>query len=140
MGLPIHAQYVVVGIVSNHAALWKTCPSQQRFDAVQKVSHAQTCPGHLMFTIYGRTYDNTRTVLCGRYHFESHCNLKNLFNLPGFVIAFSSSSNPPVFFSFFTKLLTAFSAQRSSSLPTFQPSRRLTIGGVKFSNEVIFVK
>lgn len=50
------------------------------------------------------------------------------------VMAFSSSSNCPVFLSFFTKLLTAFSHHFSSCpfcSPFFQPSRRFTIGGVK---------
>lgn len=60
------------------------------------------------------------------------------------VMAFSSSSSWPVFFSFFTKLFTAFSHHFSSwpfcSPPPpappeplavfFQPSRRFTTGGV----------
>lgn len=59
------------------------------------------------------------------------------------VMAFSSSSSWPVFFSFFTRLLTAFSHHFSSwpfcSPPPappepladfFQPSRRFTTGGV----------
>ena len=48
------------------------------------------------------------------------------------VIAFSNSSTPPLFFNFFTRLLTAFSDHLSSfsMSPFFQPKRRLTIGGV----------
>lgn len=50
------------------------------------------------------------------------------------VIAFSSSSSWPVFFSFFTRLFTAFSHHFSSCpfcSPFFQPRSRLTMGGVK---------
>lgn len=49
------------------------------------------------------------------------------------VMAFSSSSSCPVFFSFFTRLLTAFSHHFSSCpfcSPFFQPSNLFTIGGV----------
>ena len=55
------------------------------------------------------------------------------------VIAFSRSSNPPVFLSFFTKLFTAFSDHFSSlSLsPFFQPSNRFTIGGVNGNIDVV---
>lgn len=53
------------------------------------------------------------------------------------VMAFSNSSNPFVFLSFLTKLLTAFSLHLSSPSPFFQPKRRLTIGGVKGSIDVI---
>ena len=54
------------------------------------------------------------------------------------VIAFSRSSNPPVFLRFFTKLFTAFSDHFSSlSLsPFFQPSNRFTIGGVNGNIDV----
>lgn len=47
-------------------------------------------------------------------------------------MALSSSSNAPDFFSFFTRLLTAFSHHLSSAseVPFFQPSKRLTTGGV----------
>jgi len=55
------------------------------------------------------------------------------------VIAFSRSSKPPLFFSFFTKLLTAFSDHFSSLslLSFFQPSNRFTIGGVNASIDVV---
>lgn len=54
------------------------------------------------------------------------------------VMAFSSSSRPADFFSFFTRLLTAFSLHLSSLSAFFQPSNRLTIGGLKLGNiEVI---
>jgi len=54
------------------------------------------------------------------------------------VMAFSSSSRPADFFSFLTKLLTAFSLHLSSLSAFFQPSSRLTIGGLKLGNiEVI---
>ena len=56
-------------------------------------------------------------------------------------IAFSSSSSPPPFLSFFTKLFTAFSVHLSSlSLSDFfQPSNRLTTGGGGNGNmDVIF--
>jgi hypothetical protein len=45
-------------------------------------------------------------------------------------MALSSSSRPPDFLSFFTKLFTAFSDHGSSSSPTFQDKSRLTMGGV----------
>lgn len=50
------------------------------------------------------------------------------------VMAFSNSSSCPVFFSFFTRLLTAFSHHFSSwpfCSPFFQPKSLLTMGGVK---------
>lgn len=50
------------------------------------------------------------------------------------VMAFSNSSSCPVFFSFFTRLLTAFSHHFSSwpfCSPFFQPRSLLTMGGVK---------
>lgn len=50
------------------------------------------------------------------------------------VMAFSSSSSCPVFFSFFTRLFTAFSHHFSSwpfCSPFFQPRSLLTMGGVK---------
>lgn len=53
------------------------------------------------------------------------------------VIAFSNSSKPPVFFSFFTKLFTAFSLHLSSPSPFFHPKSRFTIGGVNGSIDVI---
>ena len=53
-------------------------------------------------------------------------------------IAFSSSSNPPVFFSFFTRLFTAFSDHRSSVSSFFHPSNRFTIGGVNVRRLLIF--
>lgn len=54
------------------------------------------------------------------------------------VMAFSSSSRPADFFSFFTRLLTAFSLHLSSLSAFFQPSSRLTIGGLKLGSiEVI---
>lgn len=53
------------------------------------------------------------------------------------VIAFSSSSRPPVFFSFLTKLLTAFSLHFSSPSPFFQLSSRLTTGDANGSIDVI---
>lgn len=60
------------------------------------------------------------------------------------VMAFSSSSSCPVFLSFFTRLLTAFSHHFSSwpfCSPFFQPSSRLTMGGVNgridISSEVL---
>lgn len=55
------------------------------------------------------------------------------------LIAFFSSSNPPVFFSFFTKLLTAFSDHLSTSelSPFFHPNKVLTIGGVNGERVVI---
>ena len=57
------------------------------------------------------------------------------------VTAFSNSSRPPVFFSFFTKLLTAFSDHLSSFSPSpfLQAKSRLTIGGVNGENCVIFL-
>ena len=57
------------------------------------------------------------------------------------VMAFSNSSSPPPFFSFFTKLLTAFSDHLSSFSfsPFFQPRSLLTTGGVKGIKEVIFL-
>lgn len=69
------------------------------------------------------------------------------------VMAFSSSSSWPVFFSFFTRLLTAFSHHFSSWLfcsppppapleplaDFFQPSRRFTTGGVKGKMEDMFL-
>lgn len=49
-------------------------------------------------------------------------------------IAFSSSSKAPLFFNFFTRLLTAFSDHfpsiDDSSLPFFHASKRFTTGGV----------
>ena len=54
------------------------------------------------------------------------------------VMAFSSSSRPADFLSFFTRLLTAFSLHLSSPSAFFQPSSRLTIGGLKLGSiEVI---
>ena len=55
------------------------------------------------------------------------------------VIAFSRSSNPPVFLSFFTKLFTAFSDHFSSlSLsPFFHLSNCFTIGGVNGNIDVV---
>ena len=54
------------------------------------------------------------------------------------VTAFSNSSRPPVFLSFLTKLLTAFSDHLSSfSSPFLQAKSRFTIGGVKGENWVI---
>lgn len=54
------------------------------------------------------------------------------------VMAFSSSSRPADFLSFFTRLLTAFSLHLSSLSAFFQPSSRLTIGGLKLGSiEVI---
>ena len=52
-------------------------------------------------------------------------------------MAFSSSSSPPVFLSFFTRLFTAFSDHLSSVSSFFQPNKRLTIGGVNVRREVI---
>lgn len=52
-------------------------------------------------------------------------------------IDFSSSSNPPVFLSFLTKLLTAFSLHLSSPSPFFQPRRRFTTGSVNGRMDVI---
>ncbi len=52
------------------------------------------------------------------------------------VTAFSSSSRPPLFLSFLTKLLTAFSLHFSSPSPRFQPSKRLT-GDERGISEVI---
>ena len=58
------------------------------------------------------------------------------------VMAFSSSSTIPLFFSFFTRLLTAFSDHLASCSFLAVPSRhsrsRLTIGGVKGNIEVMF--
>ena len=58
------------------------------------------------------------------------------------VTAFSNSSRPPVFLSFLTKLLTAFSDHLSSfSLsPFLQAKSRLTIGGVNGENCVILAR
>lgn len=56
------------------------------------------------------------------------------------VIAFSSSSNCPVFFSFFTRLFTAFSHHFSSwpfCSPFFQPKSLLTMGGVKGKIDIL---
>lgn len=55
------------------------------------------------------------------------------------LIAFFSSSSPPVFFNFFTKLFTAFSDHLSTSelSPFFHPSKVFTIGGVKGERVVI---
>lgn len=55
------------------------------------------------------------------------------------VMAFSNSSRPPHFFSFFTRLFTAFSDHLSSlsESPFFQPNRRFTIGGVNGDREFI---
>lgn len=54
------------------------------------------------------------------------------------VMAFSSSSRPADFLSFLTRLLTAFSLHLSSPSAFFQPSSRLTIGGLKLDSiEVI---
>lgn len=54
------------------------------------------------------------------------------------VMAFSSSSRPADFLSFLTRLLTAFSLHLSSLSAFFQPSSRLTIGGLKLGSiEVI---
>lgn len=54
------------------------------------------------------------------------------------VMAFSSSSRPVDFFNFLTRLLTAFSLHLSSPSAFFQPSSRLTIGGLKLGSiEVI---
>lgn len=55
------------------------------------------------------------------------------------LIAFFSSSKPPVFFSFFTKLLTAFSDHLSTSelSPFFHPNKVFTIGGVNGERVVI---
>lgn len=56
------------------------------------------------------------------------------------VMAFSSSSSCPVFFSFFTRLLTAFSHHFSSwpfCSPFFHPKSRLTIGGVKGKIDIL---
>lgn len=55
------------------------------------------------------------------------------------LIAFFSSSSPPVFFNFFTKLFTAFSDHLSTSelSPFFHPSKVFTIGGVKGDRVVI---
>jgi len=50
--------------------------------------------------------------------------------------AFSSSSKPPLFLSFLTRLLTAFSLHFSSPSPLFQPSNRFT-GDESEINEVI---
>jgi len=50
--------------------------------------------------------------------------------------AFSSSSSPPLFLSFFTRLFTAFSLHFSSPSPRFQPSNRFT-GDDSGINEVI---
>lgn len=50
---------------------------------------------------------------------------------------FSSSSKPPVFLSFLTKLLTAFSLHLSSPSAFFQPRRRFTTGSVKGRMDVI---
>lgn len=65
------------------------------------------------------------------------------------VMAFSSSSSCPVFFSFFTRLLTAFSHHFSSWLfcspppaplaDFFHPRSLLTTGGVKGKMEDILV-
>lgn len=44
-------------------------------------------------------------------------------------MAFSSSSRPPDFLSFLTRLRTAFSLHLSSHSPFFQPRSRFTIGG-----------
>jgi len=55
---------------------------------------------------------------------------------PGQESARSSSSMAPLrFFSFFTRLSTAFSAHFSSSSPCFQPSSFLTAGDVKENSE-----
>lgn len=56
--------------------------------------------------------------------------------------AFVNSSNPPVFFSFLTRLFTAFSDHLSSlsCSPFFHANKRLTIGGVKGEIEVIFAQ
>lgn len=56
------------------------------------------------------------------------------------VMAFSSSSNCPVFFNFFTRLLTAFSHHFSScpfSSPFFQPRSLFTIGGVNGNMDIL---
>jgi len=54
------------------------------------------------------------------------------------IIAFSSSSKPPLFFNFLTRLLTAFSDHFSSlsASPFFQPNNFFTMGGVNWSMEV----
>jgi hypothetical protein len=50
-------------------------------------------------------------------------------------MALSNSSKAPDFFSFFTKLFTAFSHHLSSaSVPFFHPNNRLTTGGVNDGN------
>lgn len=56
------------------------------------------------------------------------------------VMAFSSSSNCPVFFNFFTRLLTAFSHHFSScpfNSPFFQPRSLFTIGGVNGNMDIL---
>lgn len=56
------------------------------------------------------------------------------------VMAFSSSSSCPVFFSFLTRLFTAFSHHFSSwpfCSPFFHPKSRLTMGGVKGKIDIL---
>lgn len=71
---------------------------------------------------------------------HGHCQQTHLGIVMHFVLifcvvmAFSSSSSCPVFFSFFTKLFTAFSDHFSSwpfCSPFFHPKSLFTMGGVK---------
>lgn len=55
------------------------------------------------------------------------------------VMAFSSSSRPVDFFNFFTRLFTAFSLHLSSPSDFFQPSNRLTIGGLKLDSIEVMI-
>lgn len=75
------------------------------------------------------------------YALERNCYLGIVMHLVlqlCVVIAFSSSSRPADFLSFFTRLLTAFSLHLSSPSAFFQPSSRFTIGGLKLDSiEVI---
>jgi hypothetical protein len=64
----------------------------------------------------------------------------HLLGWPGQLSACSSDSMAPlVFFNFFTRASTAFSAHFSSSSPCFQPSRRFTAGLVKEKRELRLV-
>ena len=62
---------------------------------------------------------------------ETNLGIVMHFVLESWVVsAFSSSSKPPIFFSFFTKLFTAFSGHILSDLPSlfFRSRRRLITG------------
>lgn len=127
--------------------LWLSCwslhprESQKRSGCPQKRTPVQDTP---VKPVKKRTHMSTPQLylcFCRGFYPRTHLGMVIHLVLAFWVVmAFSSSSSCPVFFSFFTRLLTAFSHHFSSWLfcsPFFHPKSLFTMGGVKGKIDIV---